>query len=150
MTYLCEKTFSPMEEIKLKYCNCLQLESDLRVAVSTIQLRMSHLVWNMQAHPSHWVSTVSHFYTLTVSMFSIGEDHMISLGGHGENRGSNLRGNIYIIYVYFHLQQYQKMPPVSLPMIINVKQCMVCEIFFVLQWWRQKKSLGTTAVEHHN
>jgi hypothetical protein len=26
------------------------------------------------------------------------------------------------------------MPPVSLPMMINVKQCMVREIFFVFQW----------------
>jgi hypothetical protein len=30
------------------------------------------------------------------------------------------------------------MPPVSPPMMINVKQCMVREIFFVFQWWRQK------------
>jgi hypothetical protein len=63
-TYLCEKTFSAMPAIKSQDRNHLQLESDLRVAVSTIQPRMSHLVSNMQAHPSHWVSTVSHFYTL--------------------------------------------------------------------------------------
>jgi hypothetical protein len=47
----------------------------------------------MQAHPSH--STVGHFYTLSVSMVGIGEDSIISLGGHGENRGSNLMGNKY-------------------------------------------------------
>jgi hypothetical protein len=38
------------------------------------------------------------------------------------------------------------MPPVSPPMMINVKQCMVREMFFVFQWWRQKKSLETTAL----
>jgi hypothetical protein len=26
---------------------------------------MSHLVSNMQSHPSHWVSTVKSFYTIT-------------------------------------------------------------------------------------
>jgi hypothetical protein len=28
---------------------------------------------------------------------------------------------------------------VSPPMMINVKQCMMREIFFVFQWWHQKK-----------
>jgi hypothetical protein len=83
--YLCEKTFSAVVAIKSKYRSRLQLQSDLRVAVSAIQPRMSHLVSNMQAHPSHLVSTVSHFYFLSVSMVSIGEDSMIFLGGHGEN-----------------------------------------------------------------
>jgi hypothetical protein len=59
-TYLCEKTLSTIVIIKPKYRNRLQLESDLWVAVSTIQPRMRHLVSDMQAHPSHWVSTVSH------------------------------------------------------------------------------------------
>jgi hypothetical protein len=90
-----------MTAIKSKYRNRLQLESDLRVPISTIQPRMSHLVSNMQAHPSHLVSTVSHFHTLSVSMVSIGEDSMISLGGHGENRGSNLMGKKYMyIFTY--------------------------------------------------
>jgi hypothetical protein len=66
-------------------------------------------------------------------MVSTDEDSMISLGGHGKNRGSNLIG------VHFHSKQYQKMQPVSPPMMINVKQCMVREIFFVFQWWRHKK-----------
>jgi hypothetical protein len=52
-TYLCEETFSVMAAIKSQYRNRLQLESDLRVAVSTTQPRMSHLVSNMRAHPSH-------------------------------------------------------------------------------------------------
>jgi hypothetical protein len=39
------------------------------------------------------------------------------------------------------------MLPVSPPMMINVKQCMMREIIFVFQWWRQKISLGTTAME---
>jgi hypothetical protein len=33
-------------------------------------------------------------------MASIGEDSMISLGGHGENRGSNLMGNKYNICIF--------------------------------------------------
>jgi hypothetical protein len=53
--YLCEKAFSAMAAIKSQYRNRVQLESDLRVAVSTIQPRMSHIVSNMQAHPSHSV-----------------------------------------------------------------------------------------------
>jgi hypothetical protein len=89
-----------MTAIKSQYSNSLQLESDLRVAVSTIQPRKSHIVSNMQAHPSHWVSTDSHFYTLSVSMDSIGEDSFISLGGHGENRGSNLMWNKYNIWTF--------------------------------------------------
>jgi hypothetical protein len=48
-----KKIFSAMAAIKSQYCNRLQLESDLRVAVSTIQPRMSQLVSNMQADPSH-------------------------------------------------------------------------------------------------
>jgi hypothetical protein len=54
-----------MAVIKSKYRNRLKLENDLRVAVSTIQPRMSHLVSNMQAHPSRWISTASHFYILS-------------------------------------------------------------------------------------
>jgi hypothetical protein len=33
-------------------------------------------------------------------MVSIGEDSMVSLRGHGENRGSNLMGNKYNIYTF--------------------------------------------------
>jgi hypothetical protein len=43
----------------------------------------------------------------------------------------------------FTYSNTKKMPPVSPPMMINVKECMVREIFFVFQWWRQKISLGT-------
>jgi hypothetical protein len=39
------------------------------------------------------------------------------------------------------------MTPVSLPMMINVKQCMVREIIFCISMVApEKKSLGTTAV----
>jgi hypothetical protein len=34
------------------------------------------------------------------STVSIGEDSMISLEGHGENRGSNLMGNKYNIFTF--------------------------------------------------
>jgi hypothetical protein len=79
-------------------------------------------------------------------MVSIGEDSMISLGDNGENQGSNLMGNKYSICT-FSLITIPKMLPVSQPMMINVKQCMVREIFFLFQWWCHKKSLGTTALE---
>jgi hypothetical protein len=49
-----------MAAIKSQYRNRIKLESDLRVAVSTIQPRI-HLVSNWQAHPSHWVSTARIF-----------------------------------------------------------------------------------------
>jgi hypothetical protein len=55
-------------------------------------------------------------------MISIGEDSTISLGGHGENRRSNLMRSKYM-YIF------KKMPPVSPSMMINVKQCMVRKIF---------------------
>jgi hypothetical protein len=38
------------------------------------------------------------------------------------------------------------MPPVSLPMMINVKQCMVHKIFFYFND-NTRKSLGTTVLE---
>jgi hypothetical protein len=68
-------------------------------------------------------------------MVSVGEDSMISFGGHWENRGPNLMGNKYIICTFSLIA----MPPVSPPVMINVKQCMVHEIFFVFQWWHRKK-----------
>uniref|UniRef100_A0A8C6S835 HAT C-terminal dimerisation domain-containing protein n=1 Tax=Neogobius melanostomus TaxID=47308 RepID=A0A8C6S835_9GOBI len=49
-TYLCEKTFSALTYIKNKYRSRLNVEDDLRVAVSTIKPRMDLLC---SAHPSH-------------------------------------------------------------------------------------------------
>jgi hypothetical protein len=40
------------------------------------------------------------------------------------------------------------MLPVSPSMMINVKQCMAREIFFVFQWWRQKIRPGITGLRH--
>jgi hypothetical protein len=71
-------------------------------------------------------------------MVTIGEDSICSLRSHGENRESNLMENKYNIFT-FSLITITKKPPVSPPMMINVKQCTVREIFFVFQWWRQKK-----------
>jgi hypothetical protein len=51
--YVKKKTFSAMAVIKSKYRNSFQLGSDLRLFLSTTQPRMSHLVSNMQAQPSH-------------------------------------------------------------------------------------------------
>jgi hypothetical protein len=48
----------------------------------------------------------------------------------------------------FTYSSTKKVPSISLPMMINVKQCTVHEIFFVFQWWCQKKSLGTTVLNN--
>lgn len=52
-TYLCEKTFSALTYIKNKYRSRLNVEDDLRVAVSTIKPRMDLLCSAHSAHPSH-------------------------------------------------------------------------------------------------
>ncbi|CAK1592459.1 unnamed protein product [Parnassius mnemosyne] len=52
-TYLCEKAFSAVVVIKTKYRNKLDITSDLRCALSSIQPRIENIVKNMQAHPSH-------------------------------------------------------------------------------------------------
>jgi hypothetical protein len=52
-TYLCEKTFSAMEIIKSKQRNCLELESDLALAVSNVSPRIEKLMSGKKAHVSH-------------------------------------------------------------------------------------------------
>lgn len=52
-TYLCEKAFSAVVVIKTKYRNKLDITGDLRCALSSVEPRISIIVRNMQAHPSH-------------------------------------------------------------------------------------------------
>ncbi|CAK1600400.1 unnamed protein product [Parnassius mnemosyne] len=52
-TYLCEKALSAVVVIKTKYRNKLDITSDLRCTLSSIQPRIENIVKNMQAHPSH-------------------------------------------------------------------------------------------------
>jgi hypothetical protein len=52
-TYLCERTFSAMALIKTRQRNCLQLEPDLILAVSTIPPRINKLISSRQAQVSH-------------------------------------------------------------------------------------------------
>lgn len=53
-TYLCEQTFSAMVDLKTRKRNKLNLEPDLRIAVSqALQPRFSELVNKCQAQPSH-------------------------------------------------------------------------------------------------
>lgn len=54
---------------------------------------------------------------------------MISLGGSGENR--EFVGEINV-YIHFHMTTVPKC------VMINVKTCMLHEMFFVFQWRRQK------------
>jgi hypothetical protein len=51
-TYLCEKTFSAMAVIKSKQRNCLQLKSDLVLAVSNVFPRIEELMSGKRAHVS--------------------------------------------------------------------------------------------------
>uniref|UniRef100_A0A3P8SK73 HAT C-terminal dimerisation domain-containing protein n=1 Tax=Amphiprion percula TaxID=161767 RepID=A0A3P8SK73_AMPPE len=51
--YLCEKTFSALTYIKNKYRSRLNVEDDLRVAVSKIKPRIDLLCSTHSAHPSH-------------------------------------------------------------------------------------------------
>ncbi|KAF2355499.1 HAT C-terminal dimerization domain [Trinorchestia longiramus] len=52
-TYLCETGFSTMSVIKKKYRNCLDIHSPMRVALSSIQPRLTKLTNKKQTHPSH-------------------------------------------------------------------------------------------------
>jgi hypothetical protein len=51
--YLCEKIFSAVAVIKCKQRNCLQLESDLVLAVSNVSPRRERLMSGKNAHVSH-------------------------------------------------------------------------------------------------
>ena len=52
-SYLCEAGFSAMAVIKTKYRTRINVERDIRVAVSKILLRFEELCKNKQAHTSH-------------------------------------------------------------------------------------------------
>ncbi|XP_073667603.1 SCAN domain-containing protein 3-like [Paramisgurnus dabryanus] len=52
-TYLCEKTFSALTYIKNKHRSRLNVEDDLRVAISKIKPRVDLLCSAHSAHPSH-------------------------------------------------------------------------------------------------
>ena len=52
-TYLCERAFSAVVAIKTKYRNKLDIASDLRCALTSIQPRIGNLINTMQALPSH-------------------------------------------------------------------------------------------------
>ena len=52
-TYLCEAAFSKLTMIKSKLRSRLEVESELRVAVSAIAPRMDFIATGMQAHMSH-------------------------------------------------------------------------------------------------
>ena len=51
--YLCESGFSALMHIKSKACNQLDVEDDMRIAISKTQPRISRLACNMQQQKSH-------------------------------------------------------------------------------------------------
>ena len=52
-SYLCEAGFSVVAVIKSKYCNKIDIESDMRVAISNIAPRFNKMCIEQQAHCSH-------------------------------------------------------------------------------------------------
>ncbi|KAF2348346.1 hypothetical protein FHG87_020898 [Trinorchestia longiramus] len=52
-TYLCETGFSALVVLKIKQRNRLDVENDLRCALSSFNPRISDLVRKKQQHPSH-------------------------------------------------------------------------------------------------
>ncbi|CAM1298524.1 Uncharacterised protein r2_g811 [Pycnogonum litorale] len=52
-TYLCESAFSTLLHIKTKQRNKLEVQNDLRCALSTTPPRIKLLMENSQSHPSH-------------------------------------------------------------------------------------------------
>ena len=53
-TYLCEKSFSALVYLKNKYRNRLNnVESELRIQLSSMKPDITRLVHEMQHHPSH-------------------------------------------------------------------------------------------------
>ena len=52
-SYLCEVGFSAVASIKNKYRSRLDIESELRVAISKLSPRFQKLCADRQAHPSH-------------------------------------------------------------------------------------------------
>ena len=53
-TYLCESTFSALTAMKTKYRNKLNVEDDLRCALSSTAPRIEHLVVKKQCQSSPW------------------------------------------------------------------------------------------------
>ena len=52
-TYLCEKTFSTVTAIKNKYRSRLEIEAPLRVAVTSLEPRISKIILNQEQQMSH-------------------------------------------------------------------------------------------------
>jgi hypothetical protein len=65
-SYLCETGFSGVAALKTKYRSMLNIESDLRVAVSRLQQRYGKLCCKKQPHPSHSTGTKL-FYSLKIN-----------------------------------------------------------------------------------
>jgi hypothetical protein len=65
-SYLCESGFSGVAALKTKYRSMLNIESDLKVAISRLQPRHEKKFCKKQPHPSHCTGTKL-FYSLTIN-----------------------------------------------------------------------------------
>ena len=52
-TWLCESAFSTHLNVKTKQRNRLEVEQDIRCALSSTEPRIKNLVAKVQSHPSH-------------------------------------------------------------------------------------------------
>ncbi|KAM3843168.1 SCAN domain-containing protein 3 [Diretmus argenteus] len=52
-TYLCESGFSTLKVLKTKHRACLQVDNDMRMALTAIKPRFNKLCRSHQAHPAH-------------------------------------------------------------------------------------------------
>ena len=52
-TWLCESAFSTLLNVKTKQRNRLEVEQDIRGALSSTETRIKNLVAKVQSHPSH-------------------------------------------------------------------------------------------------
>ena len=51
-TWLCESAFSTLSNVKSKQWNSLEVEQDVRCAISSAELRVKNFVAKVQSHPS--------------------------------------------------------------------------------------------------
>jgi hypothetical protein len=52
-SYLCETGFSALAVIKTKYRSKVNVEKEMRIAISKLEPRFEHIIKHKQAHPSH-------------------------------------------------------------------------------------------------
>jgi len=70
-SYLCEIGFSVLAVIKSKYRWKMNIEKEMRIAISRLEPRFEHIMEHKQAHPSHWILIYFYInlYLLSIKYF---------------------------------------------------------------------------------